>query len=90
MAHLLKSSKSLKTLDVSYCSRLNDNLFFGLAINCPLVELNLNFIPNVNIINRWVLNKLLKKYFIQIDNRYYTRFIHSIGKHFTSFKTERM
>jgi len=32
---------------VSYCSRLNDNLFFGLAINCPLVELNLNFIPNI-------------------------------------------
>ena len=44
---LFKSSKTLKSINLSYCSKITDNLFIGLSINCPLEELNLSFVQQV-------------------------------------------
>lgn len=47
---LLSKSKSLKSLNLGYCTKLDDDVFSSLVISCPLEELNLSF---ARVSNQW-------------------------------------
>ena len=44
---LLRTSISLKSLNLKKCTGLDDNLFYGLSINSPLEELDISFVKTV-------------------------------------------
>jgi hypothetical protein len=46
--NLFKTSHSLRFLNLSYCFQISDQIFTNVSINCPLEELNLSFLTQVN------------------------------------------
>ena len=57
----LKSANSLKSLSLSYCSRLSDSIFPEISIKSPLEELDLTF---VKVIFLNSLNTRYPNYFV--------------------------